>query len=56
MSSVAENARRINGWIVMSVTIKIRFRTSGSCWRWFWLAIIIRGSSQQDKTSRGDEI
>ena len=56
MSSVAENAKRINGWIVMSVAIKIRFRVSGSCWRWFWLAMIIRGSSQQDRTSRGDEI
>lgn len=53
---MAENARIMNGWIVIRVAINIRFRVGGSCWRWFWLAMIISGSSQQDRTSRGDEI
>lgn len=35
---------------------KIRLRMAGSCSRWFWLAMIIRGRSQHDSTSRGDEI
>lgn len=36
--------------------MNIRFRVGGSCCRWFWLAMIIRGKSQQVRTSRGDEI
>lgn len=36
--------------------MKVRLRISGSCCRWFWLARIISGSSQQDRTSREDEI
>lgn len=35
---------------------KIRLRIIGSCSRWFWLAMIIRGNSQHDRTSRGEEI
>ena len=38
------------------VMTKIRFHVRGLCWRWFWLAIIMSGNSQQDKTSKGDEI
>ena len=53
---MVENAKMMNGWIVTRVVIKVRFRVKGSCWRWFWLARIIRGSSQQDRISRGDEI
>lgn len=45
-----------NGWTVIRVVMKIRFRVGGSCWRWFWLAIIMSGSSQQDNTNRGAEI
>lgn len=56
MSSVVENARRMKGWIVTRVVRKSRFRDRGSCWRWFWLASIMSGRSQQDNTSRGDEI
>lgn len=36
--------------------MKVRFRDTGSCWRWFWLAIIMSGRSQQDNTRRGEEI
>lgn len=36
--------------------MKIRFRVSGSFCKWFWLAKIMSGSSQQERTSRGDEI
>lgn len=53
---MAENARRRRGWIVVKVVMKTRFRAGGSCCKWFWLARIIRGSNQQDSTSRGDEI
>lgn len=45
-----------NGWARTSVTAKMRLRMGGSCSRWFWLAMIMRGSSQQDNTSRGEEI
>ena len=53
---MAEKARMRRGWMVIRVEIKIRFRVSGSCWRWFWLAMIMRGSSQQHSTSRGDDV
>ena len=53
---MVEKARRINGWIVIRVRMKIRFRVGGSWCRWFWLAMIMRGSSQQESTSRGEEI
>lgn len=36
--------------------MKIRLRIAGSCSRWFWLAMIMRGSSQHDRTNRGEEI
>lgn len=41
---------------MIRVERKIRFRVGGSCWRWFWLAIIMRGSNQQHSTSRGDDV
>lgn len=53
---MVEKANRMNGWTVIRVEIKIRLRGSGSCCRWFWLAMIMSGSSQQDNTRRGDEI
>lgn len=53
---MAENARRSRGCTVIRVVMKIRLRAGGSCCRWFWLAKIMSGSSQQDRTSRGDEI
>lgn len=56
MSSEAEKARRMNGWTAMIVAMNTRLRVGGSCSRWFWLAMIIRGSSQQDRISRGEEI
>lgn len=46
----------MNGWARIRVVAKIRLRMGGSCSRWFWLAITMRGSSQQDRTSRGEEI
>lgn len=46
----------MNGWARSIVVMKIRLRIMGSCSRWFWLAMSMRGSSQQDRTSRGEEI
>lgn len=56
MSSEAEKARRMNGWARIMVVVKIRLRAAGSCSRWFWLAKTMRGRSQHDRTSRGEEI
>lgn len=56
MSSVVEKARIMNGCTVIRVAVKIRFRVGGSCCRWFWLARSISGSSQQDRTSRGEDV
>lgn len=53
---MVEKASRMNGWTATKVEIKIRLRCRGSCCRWFWLAMIMSGSSQQDSTRRGDEI
>lgn len=46
----------MNGWTIIRVEMKVRFRGRGSSWRWFWLAMIISGRSQQDSTRRGEEI
>ena len=51
-----EKARRMDGWARIMVVVKIRFRVVGSCSRWFWLAKTMRGRSQHDRTSRGEEI
>lgn len=56
MSSVAENAKIMRGWVRVRVRMKIRFRGAGSCWRWFWDARIMRGSNQQVSVRRGEEI
>lgn len=56
MSSVAEKARMMNGWMMIRVEMNIRFRLWGSCCRWPWLAIIMRGRNQQESTKRGVEI
>lgn len=56
MSSEAEKASKMNGWVKIMVMVKICFREEGSSWIWFWLAISISGSNQQDSTSNGDEI
>lgn len=41
---------------MIRVVMNSRFRASGSCWRWFWLAMIMSGRSQQDRVSSGDEV
>lgn len=46
----------MNGWARIMVVMKVRLRMVGSCSRWFWLAMIMRGKSQHDSTRRGDEI
>lgn len=46
----------MNGWTIIRVEMNVRFRGRGSPWRWFWLAMIISGRSQQDSTRRGEEI
>lgn len=46
----------MNSWARITVVAKIRLRMMGSCSRWFWLAIIIRGRSQHERTKRGEEI
>lgn len=46
----------MNGCTRTIVAMKARLRATGSCSRWFWLAMIMSGSSQQDSTRRGDEI
>lgn len=56
MSSVVEKARMIRGCTVTRVTMKICFRVGGSCCRWLWLARIMRGVSQQDRTSSGEDV
>lgn len=45
-----------NGWARINVMMKMRLRAGGSCSKWFWLAMIIRGSSQHERTSRGEEV
>lgn len=44
------------GCTVTSVAVKIRFRAEGSCCRWFWLARIISGRSQQVRVSSGEDV
>lgn len=46
----------MDSWAKISVEAKIRLRLIGSCSRWFWLAMIMRGRSQHDRTNRGEEI
>lgn len=46
----------MDSWARTIVVAKIRLRAAGSCSRWFWLAMIMRGRSQQERTSRGEEI
>lgn len=53
---MAEKAIMMRGWTIIRVNVKARFRVGGSCWRWFWLAKIIRGMSQQDRVSRGEDV
>lgn len=56
MSSEAEKARRMDSWARINVVVKTRLRMMGSCSRWFWLAMIMRGRSQHERTNRGEEI
>ena len=56
MSSVAEKAKMINGWMMTRVEMNICFRTWGSYCKWPWLAKIMSGRNQQERTSRGAEI
>lgn len=53
--SVAPKARIRKIWREVSRVMYIRWRFSGSGAIWFWLARIIRGRSQQVRTSRGVE-
>lgn len=46
----------MNSWARIIVVVKIRLRIVGSSSRWFWLAIIMSGRSQQESTSSGEEI
>lgn len=56
MSSVVEKARMIRGCTMIRAIVKICFRVGGSCCKWPWLARIIRGVSQQDKTNSGEDV
>ncbi len=40
---------------MINMVRKVFFRFKGSFMRWFWLAIIIRGKSQHDRTNRGPD-
>lgn len=53
---MVEKARMIKGCTATRVSANVRFRVGGSCWRWFWLAKIMSGTSQQDSVSRGDDV
>lgn len=46
----------MNSWARITVRAKTRLRLMGSCSKWFWLAMIMRGRSQHERTSRGEEI
>lgn len=50
---MAPKAKIRKNWRDVRREMYIRCRLSGSEVRWFWLARIIRGNSQQDKTRRG---
>lgn len=53
---MAEKVRRSAICKIVMVSRNVRFRFIGSCFRWFWLAITISGSSQQDRTISGAEV
>ena len=40
---------------ITNMVRKVFFRFRGSFVRWFWLAIIIRGKSQHDRTNSGPD-
>lgn len=46
----------MDSWARITVEAKVRLRLMGSCSRWFWLAMIMRGRSQHERTSKGEEI
>lgn len=41
---------------VVKIIKKVRFRFRGSVFKWFWLAKIISGSSQQERIIKGAEV
>lgn len=41
---------------IVKVIKKVRLRFKGSAFKWFWLARIMSGNSQQDKIIRGEEV
>lgn len=41
---------------IVKVIRKVRFRFRGSVFKWFWLARIISGSSQQERIMSGAEV
>lgn len=53
--SAALKARMRKNCKRVSIVIYMRCRFIGSGARWFWLARIIRGSSQQVRISKGAE-
>lgn len=55
ISSVALKARIRKAWSAIISEMYVRWREIGSRARWFWLARIIRGRSQQERTRRGPD-
>lgn len=55
ITSVAPKARMRKAWSETRRVMNERCRAMGSGVMWFWLARVIRGSSQQDNTNRGVE-
>lgn len=50
---MAPNARIRKAWREIRRQMNVRWREMGSVRVWFWLARIIKGRSQQARTSKG---
>lgn len=55
ISSDDEKAMMSEDCKMTSMVKKVFFRFRGSFMRWFWLAIIIKGSNQHDRTNSGPD-
>lgn len=55
MISVALKARTRKSCSVVRIIRYVRCRLMGSAERWFWLARIIKGRSQQVRTNKGED-
>lgn len=53
INSDEEKAIISEDWRIIIMVRYNFFRRSDSLFKWFWLAIIISGRSQQDKTNKG---